>query len=131
MLIYSISQTQGREDLLRQELQSLQGRLAAAEARAAEVSTTIAEATTPLVRQIEALHQAHSHALQEQHRIERALTDRIKEEEERAEEAHSELQRAHDAMAKMVRHTCLPPDRTPRVLGFVFLLTRPTTRHTP
>jgi hypothetical protein len=71
-------QSAGREDLLRQEIQSLQGRLAAAEARAAEVATTIAEATTPLVRQIDSLHQAHSHTLQEQHRIERALTERIR-----------------------------------------------------
>jgi TATA element modulatory factor len=83
-----------REDELREELAQLQTRLQAAESRNAELSTSVADATQPFVRQIAALQQAASSSKQAADKIEASLVTELHDVRERAAAAAEQLRGA-------------------------------------
>ncbi|KAL6064288.1 TATA element modulatory factor 1 TATA binding-domain-containing protein (Fragment), variant 2 [Balamuthia mandrillaris] len=87
-----------REDELRKEIHSLQERLQSAEARNEELAASVPETTRPLLRQIEALRASNAARSLAWDDIERNLTARIKEEEERAHLAEQSERKALAAL---------------------------------
>eukprot|EP00118_Oscarella_pearsei_P020858 m.230611 g.230611 ORF g.230611 m.230611 type:complete len:169 (+) comp40059_c0_seq98:1599-2105(+) len=66
-----------REENLRQEIADLQQRLQEGESRNQELSQSVSLATTPLLRQIENLQNAHKSQALTWERVEKNLTDRL------------------------------------------------------
>ncbi|KND02786.1 uncharacterized protein SPPG_01868 [Spizellomyces punctatus DAOM BR117] len=78
-----------KEDMLRRDIDILQQKLQAAEARNNEFYASGQDATLPLLRQIDALQSQHNSALRKWEQLERSLTMRIHEAEQQRDTATS------------------------------------------
>lgn len=70
-------QASWREDQLRQELAALQSRLQEAESRNEDLSSSVSQATKPLLRQLENLQSVHSAQVANWEKVEGSLTERL------------------------------------------------------
>jgi chromosome segregation ATPase len=88
-----------KEDQHVQEIQTLQNRLQAAEARNDDLSASIQESNRPLLRQIEALQSQHSASQRTWETVERQWTDRLRHIEVERESAVDQLKIIRASMA--------------------------------
>eukprot|EP01114_Cavostelium_apophysatum_P020405 TRINITY_DN6826_c0_g1_i2.p1 TRINITY_DN6826_c0_g1~~TRINITY_DN6826_c0_g1_i2.p1 ORF type:complete len:969 (+),score=291.98 TRINITY_DN6826_c0_g1_i2:74-2980(+) len=87
-----------REDELGMEIQNLKAKIQASEGRNEEIVSSVPEATRPLLRQIEILQASNAERIKVWEEVERSLTNRLNEAEERGQQA---IERERNAVAQM------------------------------
>jgi TATA element modulatory factor len=92
-----------KEDELRHEVRQWQEKCRAAESRAASLASSVADASRPLLRQLDALRQSHAAAQQGWESLEHSLNAQLRQAEERAEHATLSLQDTTEQLGEVRR----------------------------